>query len=221
MGTQATALTLSSALEARGERLEDQVSPHPLPARELLPGHCCPALRGGGWGGKPGACLSQAAAACGVQKAASGVPGSLTAGTGLSPPGARPGARTAGTGAQPGGGEVPPGSPAGAERVGSGACTGRGARPAALLSAPGPVTPRDPPRGPYSCCPHPWGPLPAVLTGLPSPFLLGSGVWPQWGGRGWGRTSESAPPRTPAPSISSPLPLWGPRPGFLVWGLPV
>lgn len=35
MGTRETALTLSSALEARGERLEDQVSPHPLPAREL------------------------------------------------------------------------------------------------------------------------------------------------------------------------------------------
>lgn len=31
-GTRATALTLSSALEAQGERLEDQVSPHPLPA---------------------------------------------------------------------------------------------------------------------------------------------------------------------------------------------
>ena len=31
-GTQATALTLSSALEARGERLEEQVSQHPLPA---------------------------------------------------------------------------------------------------------------------------------------------------------------------------------------------
>ena len=31
VGTQATALTLSSALEAQGRRLEDQVSPCPSP----------------------------------------------------------------------------------------------------------------------------------------------------------------------------------------------
>lgn len=35
-GTQATALTLSSALEARGQHLEDQVSPPPPRAPELL-----------------------------------------------------------------------------------------------------------------------------------------------------------------------------------------
>lgn len=38
VGTQATALTLSSALEARGHRLEDQVSPRPLPAGTFLLG---------------------------------------------------------------------------------------------------------------------------------------------------------------------------------------
>lgn len=133
----------------------------------------------------------EAAPACGVQKVASGVRGSLTAGTCLSTPGARPGARTAGAGAQPGGGEAPPGSPAGAERAGSGARSGRGARTAALLTAPGPVT-RDPPRpaatrpGGHACCPH--------VASFPLPA-------PQWSlapvGQAW---MGLLPPPLPLPS---------------------
>lgn len=37
-GTQATALTLSSALEARGQHLEDQVSPPPCPRAPAVGG---------------------------------------------------------------------------------------------------------------------------------------------------------------------------------------
>ena len=42
VGTQATALTLSSALEARGHRLEDQVRPRPLPVDTFPPGPAPP-----------------------------------------------------------------------------------------------------------------------------------------------------------------------------------
>lgn len=45
-GTQATALTLSSALEARGQRLEDQVSPNPSCPRDP----CLAPSEGGGVG---------------------------------------------------------------------------------------------------------------------------------------------------------------------------
>lgn len=51
-GTQATALTLSSALEARGERLEDQVSLHPLHALQTPAGSGTKVV-GGAWRAQP------------------------------------------------------------------------------------------------------------------------------------------------------------------------
>lgn len=72
-GTQATALTLSSALEARGEKLEDQVSPHSLSTletpmgspqnRDLEPAYCFTCMQGArcsGVGvGRAGSCEGQ------------------------------------------------------------------------------------------------------------------------------------------------------------------
>ena len=129
-GTQATALTLSSALEARRERLEDQVRPRPLPAlrvSRLVPS------RVGGWREQPPSgrsCLVR------VPRVTCGGHGDWTTDVRPSTPGARPCARAAGTGAQPGGAEAPAGGPAGAEHTGPGALSGRGVRTAAVLTAP-------------------------------------------------------------------------------------
>lgn len=165
-GTQATALTLSSALEARGQRLEDQVSPNP----SCPQGSCLVPSEVGGWSGR-GDVRGQ---------------GGPVTNTCLSTPGARPGAGAAGAGAQPGRGEAPASSLAGAELAGPGARSGRGGCAAALLTAPGPVTPAPPIR--QGCSPwlSPRSFLPVSPVG---------GVWPQGAGCE-GAEPPTSPPRT-------------------------
>lgn len=166
-GTQAAALTLSSALEARGQRLEDQVSPNPSCPRDS----CLVPSEVGGWSGQRGR-LGQGGR----------VPDAC-----LLSLGARPGAGAAGAGAQPGRGETPASSLAGAELAGPGALSGRGGRSAALLTAPRPVTSRPA---------HSPGLQPVSVPTASSHFSPVRGVWSQWAGCGEGRTSFPPPPWT-------------------------
>lgn len=189
VGTQATALTLSSALEARGHRLEDQVSPRPLPAGTFLPGPAPPSPSKPGAAGGRGGCRRELRPLGGGRAHRD-----LTAAR--RSPGAWACAGAAGAGAPPGGGAAPAGGPAGAERTGLGALPGRGVRAAALLTGPKPVTfpapPGERPLGPHEAS----FPLPARSWSLAQGRQVEEGA---------------SPPLLPpaAPPTSCPLPVPG------------